>query len=119
LILLPLATPLWSRAEQCQPIQRVEVGFPFDRPNAGCANEGPTAALAAIAIGVLIMRWLQVSIEIRRSVAKDRPISFGRLGISLFGIEGAKTLILCRVMSAMLTLERSTECPLRQKFSVR
>jgi len=83
--------PLAVRAERCQPIQRVEVGLQFDCPNAGCANESPTAALAAIAIGVLIMRWLQVSIEFRPSVAETRLISCGRLGISPFGIESAKT----------------------------
>src|SRR5258708_36931762 len=64
--------PLSIRVERCQPIQRVEVGLQFDCPNAGCA----------IAIGVLIMRWLQVSIEFGPCVAESRPISFGRLRLS-------------------------------------
>jgi hypothetical protein len=91
LILFPLATPLAVHAERCQPIQRVEVGLPFDCRNAGCASESPTAAAAAIAIGVSIMRWLQVSIEFRPSVAENRPIYCGRLGISPLWIESAKT----------------------------
>src|SRR5258706_14625564 len=72
--------PLAVRAERCQPIQRVEVGLQFDCPNAGCANESPTAALAAIAIGVLIIRCLQVSIEFRLSVPDAGLIFCGRLG---------------------------------------
>jgi len=103
-ILLPLATPLAVRAERCQPIQRVEVGLQFDCPNAGCANESPSAALAAIAIGVLIMGWLQVSIEFRPSVAETRLISCGRLGISPLESKAPRPFF-CRGMSAMLTLD--------------
>src|ERR1700730_3837405 len=107
LMLLPLATPLAVRAERCQPIQRVEVGLQFDCPNAGCANESPSAAPAAIAIGVLIMRWLQVSIEFRPSVAETRLISFGRLGIPLWNRKRQDPFF-CRGMSAMLTLDPSS-----------
>jgi hypothetical protein len=51
--------PLAVQAERMQPIQRIEVGC----SNAGFANASSTAARAAMAIGVLIMRWLQVFIE--------------------------------------------------------
>src|SRR5258708_6854483 len=100
--------PLAVRAERCQPIQGVEVGLQFDCPNAGCANESPTAALAAIAIGVLIMRWLQVSIEFRPSVPETRLISCGRLGISPLWNRKRQDPFFCRGMSAMLTLDPSS-----------
>jgi hypothetical protein len=95
LILVFIDRPLSIRVERCQPIQRVEVGLQFDCPNAGCA----------IAIGVLIMRWLQVSIEFRPSVAGSRPISFGRLRIC----SRNRGDFFCLGASAMLTLDPSSE----------
>src|SRR6266700_3255426 len=53
-----------------------------DCPSAGCANESPTAAVAAIANGVFIMIWLQVCSECPLSAAQIRPNSRGRLCIS-------------------------------------
>jgi len=47
----------------------------------------------------LIMMWLQVSIEFRPSVAEIRLIYCGRLCISPFGIESAKTRFLPRHVS--------------------
>jgi len=39
------------------------VGLQSGYPNAGQADANPTAAVAAIAIDVLVMSWLQVSID--------------------------------------------------------
>src|SRR5262245_60630800 len=61
-----------------EPMERVEVGFQSDCLDAGCANENPTAAVTAIATGVLRMSGLQVSITFRPSFLKRRPFSCDR-----------------------------------------
>jgi len=44
----------WNDVNRGQLFDRLQ----SDYPNAGCANENPTAAAAALVVGVLIMIWL-------------------------------------------------------------
>jgi hypothetical protein len=101
------------RVKRCQSRRPMKSGS-SDCPSAGRANASRTAAVASIAIGVLVMRWLQVSTEFRPSVAESRPISYSRLRICSRNRGG----LFCRGTSAMLTLDPLSEAQGHRRLSL-